>query len=76
MILSDSDRSWEISSFEPRSRLIAIFRISTVPFGRTTPTAGFPDVKMHDRARSFIRELLNEITTRDHQQLPQLEAGD
>jgi hypothetical protein len=24
---------------------ITVFRISTVPFARTTPTAGFPDLK-------------------------------
>jgi hypothetical protein len=43
--LIHSDKPCEISSFEPRSRLITIFRISTVPFGRTTPTTGFPELK-------------------------------
>jgi hypothetical protein len=49
IICSDSDRPWEISSVDPRSRLITIFRISTVPLGRTTPTAGFPDVEQCSR---------------------------
>ena len=45
----------------PRSRLIAIFRISTVPFGRTTPTEGFPELKSNVREH-FKPEVVHEVT--------------